>query len=77
MVLNINYGINDASSRRRIERCMVAEFLSRFCGMNQKEIGLMLGGVGYSAVSMMRQRLRKMMEVDGAVKEKLKKLNTN
>ena len=45
--------------------------------MNQKEIGLMLGGVGYSAVSMMRQRLRKMMEVDGAVKEKLKKLNTN
>jgi hypothetical protein len=73
MVLNLNCGINDAASRGKIERCMVAEFLSRFCDMNQKDIGLMLGNVRYSTVSMMRRRLRKMMAEDKAVKEKFEK----
>jgi hypothetical protein len=49
---------------------MVAELLFRFCDLSQKNIGLLLGGVGYSAVSMMRQRLRKTMENNTVVKEK-------
>lgn len=46
------------------ERVMVMEMLYRHCGISQPEIGRIMGGVDYSAVSLARRRLRDRMEGD-------------
>lgn len=40
------------------ERAMLMEFLYRFCKITQPEIGKLLGGIDYSAVSLARKRLQ-------------------
>jgi len=50
-----------------INRGIVAELLYRYSGLSQQKIGNLLGGIKYTAVSMLRQRLRKMMNEDDAI----------
>lgn len=45
-------------------RGLAAEFLLKFCQLTQNEIGKILGGIGYSAISHLRYRMRKKMEDD-------------
>jgi hypothetical protein len=40
------------------ERAMLMEFLYRFCKITQSEIGELLGGIDYSAVSLARKRMQ-------------------
>ena len=51
-----------------IERGIVAELLYRYSGITQREIGQLLGGVGYTTVSMMRRHLSKLMKENEDVK---------
>jgi hypothetical protein len=44
------------------ERAMLMEFLYRFCRITQPEIGKLMGGIDYSAVSRSRIRLQKKLE---------------
>ena len=44
--------------RQSTERAMLMEFLYRFCRITQAEIGGLLGGIDYSAVSQARKRMR-------------------
>ena len=44
--------------KQSTERAMLMEFLYRFCKIAQPEIGKLLGGIDYSAVSLARKRLQ-------------------
>jgi REP element-mobilizing transposase RayT len=50
--------------RNTIARAMLMEFLYRFCQITQSQIGEMMGGIDYSAVSQARSRLRKRLLQD-------------
>lgn len=52
-----------------VERGIVSELLYRYSGLTQPEIGKLLGGIDYSAVSKLRCRLKRKMEHDKQVKE--------
>jgi putative transposase len=43
--------------KQSTERAMLMEFLYRFCKITQPEIGKLVGGIDYSAVSLARKRL--------------------
>jgi hypothetical protein len=43
--------------RQSTERAMLMELMYRFCNITQPEIGRMMGGIDYSAVSQERKRL--------------------
>jgi hypothetical protein len=45
-----------------VERGIIAELLYRYSGITQREIGQLLGGVGYTTVSMMRRHLNEVMK---------------
>ena len=42
--------------KRSLERTMLMELLYRFCQISQPEIGMLVGGIDYSAVSQARKR---------------------
>ena len=44
--------------KQSTERAMLMEFLYRFCKIAQPEIGKLVGGIDYSAVSLARKRLQ-------------------
>ena len=52
-----------------VERGIVSELLYRYGGLTQVEIGELLGGIDYSAVSKLRYRLKKRMARDRRVGE--------
>lgn len=52
-----------------VERGVVSELLYRYCGLTQVQVGQLLGGIDYSAVSKLRCRLKKAMEHDKRVRE--------
>ena len=52
------------------ERAMLMEFLHRFCQISQPEIGRLVGGLDYSAVSQARKRLRSKLEVQSELRKK-------
>jgi hypothetical protein len=54
-------------------RGIVAELLYRYSALSQKEIGYMLGGINYTAVSMLRHRLKKAMRNEKRIREKYEK----
>jgi len=56
------------------ERAMVMEFLYRFCRITQPEIGTIVGGIDYSAVSQARSRLQKRLDGDQKLRERFNKL---
>ena len=57
-----------------VERALLMEVLCRCCDLRQPEIGRLVGGVDYSAVSQARKRLRKKMENDRKLKRKCDKI---
>jgi hypothetical protein len=56
------------------ERGMLMELLYRFCNLPQPEIGRLLGGIDYSAVSQSRRRLRAGLAKDATLKSKFDKI---
>jgi chromosomal replication initiation ATPase DnaA len=48
-----------AKGKQSIERSMLMELLYRMCNFTRPEIGRLLGGIDYSAVSQARKRLPK------------------
>jgi chromosomal replication initiation ATPase DnaA len=53
-----------------VVRGIVAEMLYRYSALTQREIGKLLGGIDYTAVSMLRHRLKKRIENDRVVSDK-------
>ena len=51
-----------------INRGIVAELLHRYSGLSQQKIGNLLGGINYTAVSMLRYRLKKTMSTNEKIK---------
>jgi len=56
------------------ERGMLMELLYRFCNLPQPEIGRLVGGIDYSAVSQNRRRLRVALASDAELKNKFDKI---
>ena len=56
--------------RNSTDRAILMELLYRYCHIKQPEIGLLVGGIDYSAVSVARKRLRLKMEKDASLKRK-------
>ncbi len=54
---------------------MLMELLYRFCQITQPEIGLLVGGIDYSAVSQARKRLQVKLEQDPKMKDRFDKLS--
>lgn len=54
--------------KNSVERAILMELLYRHCKITQPEIGRIMGGIDYSAVSYSRKRLRHKMEKDAGVK---------
>jgi len=59
---------------RTIERAQLMELLYRCCDITQPEIGRLVGGVDYSAVSQARKRLNEKMAEDKKLKKKYDKI---
>ena len=56
--------------KQSVERAMLMELLYRYCRMTQPEIGRLVGGIDYSAVSQSRKRFRLKMEKDEALRKR-------
>ena len=50
------------------------ELLYRFCDTTQAEVGRLVGGIDYSAVSVARKRLRLRMESDAPLKQQFENM---
>lgn len=61
--------------QKTIERAMLMELLYRFCQITQPEIGKIIGGIDYSAVSQSRKRLRVRLERDSKLNKKFNDLS--
>ena len=57
-----------------VERALLMEVLHRYCDITQPEIGLLVGGVDYSAVSQSRKRLREKLTNDKKLNQKCDKI---
>ncbi len=64
-----------SGGKRTIERSMLMEFLYRFCHITQPEIGRLVGGIDYSAVSQARKRLQVRLEEEPKLKKIFYKLS--
>lgn len=53
------------------DRASLMELLYRFCDITQAEVGSLVGGIDYSAVSVARKRLRLRMESEADLKQQL------
>jgi len=58
-------------------RGMAAELVHKYCDLSQVQIGIMLGGVDYGAVHLMRRRLRERMVNDPAVRKQYAEIEEN
>lgn len=56
------------------ERAMLMELLYRFCRITQPEIGRLVGGIDYSAVSQARSRLQKRLDRDHKLRQRFSDL---
>jgi len=54
----------------------VMEFMYRYSGISQGEIGEHLGGMDYTAVSRERKRLREKMEHDSKLMRQVNEIDT-
>ena len=61
--------------KRSLERSMLLELLYRFCHITQPEIGILVGGIDYSAVSQARKRLRIRLESEVKLKKRFDELS--
>ncbi|MCL0042408.1 hypothetical protein M1N07_01875, partial [Thermodesulfovibrionales bacterium] len=62
--------------KKSIERAMLMELLYRFCRITQPEIGQLVGGIDYSAVSQARKRLQIRLERELELKKRFNKLSS-
>ncbi|MCL0107207.1 transposase [Thermodesulfovibrionales bacterium] len=62
--------------KKSIERAMLMELLYRFCRITQPEIGRLVGGIDYSAVSQARKRLQIRLERELELKKRFNKLSS-
>jgi putative transposase len=60
--------------RHSLERSILMEYLYRFCRLDQAEIGRLMGGIDYSAVSQARKRLQLRLEQDPALMKRFAEL---
>jgi hypothetical protein len=60
----------------REERALAMEFMYRYSGISQGEIGEHLGGMDYTAVSRERKRLREKMEHDSKLMRQVNEIDT-
>ncbi|MBN1472126.1 MAG: transposase [Syntrophaceae bacterium] len=60
--------------KQSTERAMLMELLYRLCNITQPEIGKLLGGIDYSAVSQARKRLYVKMQNDPQSAERFKQM---
>jgi putative transposase len=71
-------GIDKAGICRRgknsVERAMLMEFLYRSCNVTQLEIGRLVGGIDYSAVSQARKRLKEKLGRDRKLEKRFHEL---
>jgi len=56
------------------ERAMLMELLYRLCHITQPEIGQLLGGIDYSAVSQARKRFQVKIEQDQEWRKRFKRI---
>jgi putative transposase len=56
--------------KQSTERAMLMELLYRLCRITQPEIGKLVGGIDYSAVSQARKRFQQKLTVDSELREK-------
>jgi len=61
--------------RNSDERAMLMELLYRFCMTTQPQIGALVGGVDYSAVSQARSRLKKKFEKNQRLKDRFEEIS--
>jgi REP element-mobilizing transposase RayT len=61
--------------KKSLERAMLMELLYRFCHLSQPEIGRLIGGIDYSAVSQARKRLQIQMEQKPKLKRNFDKIS--
>ena len=66
-----------AKGTQSIERAMLMELLYRFCHITQPEIGRLLGGIDYSAVSQARKRFQLKMQHDPELAERFREIQDN
>lgn len=64
-------------TRYRDERAVGMEFLYRYSGLSQMEIGRQMGGLDYTAVSRERKRLREKMGSDIQLRRSLKQIEAS
>jgi len=63
--------------RRSLERSMLMELLYRFCQITQPEVGRLVGGIDYSAVSQARRRLQIRLEREPKLRKRFDKLSNH
>jgi len=63
--------------KQTVERAMLMELLYRFCHLTQPQIGELVGGIDYSAVSQARKRLQLQLEREPKLKEQFVELSNH
>jgi len=61
--------------KRSSESMMLMELLYRLCQISQPEIGILVGGIDYSAVSQARKRLQLRLKREPKLKKRFDKLS--
>jgi putative transposase len=61
--------------RHSLERSILMEYLYRFCRLDQAEIGKLMGGIDYSAVSQARKRLQLRLRQDPGLMKRFAELS--
>jgi REP element-mobilizing transposase RayT len=62
--------------KQSVERLMLMEMLYRFCQISQSEIGNLMGGIDYSAVSRARKRLHTRLKREKELNRKFNQLGS-
>jgi len=72
-ILTRHMRVNQEALKQRRDhgliRGMAAELLHRYCDLSQSQIGIILGGIDYGAVHLLRRRVRERMEKDTVVRK--------
>jgi putative transposase len=61
--------------RQSVERAILMELIYRFCRISQPEIGKLVGGLDYAAVSQARGRLHKRLAQDEQVRKRFEEIH--
>jgi len=77
--VNDHFGISVEKCRYRhgygIARGIAAEMLYRYCDLNLAAIGELLGGINYTAVGMLRQRLKEKIKNNHSIEDQFKQID--